>query len=105
MSFHTLPCRVIPGMTRGEYNLLRAELVQEQCSVCPYCGQPFPVQVRDQWAKAQATVEHIEARTSGGSSDRANLTAACYSCNSLKSDQPLLAFLLRLHDPQRRRRR
>jgi 5-methylcytosine-specific restriction endonuclease McrA len=40
-----------------------------------------------------------------GSSDRANLTAACYSCNSLKSDQPLLAFLLRLHDPQRRRRR
>jgi 5-methylcytosine-specific restriction endonuclease McrA len=93
VSYHSLPCRVIEGMTRGEYERLRAELVEEALGLCPYCVQPFPVVVRNQWARPQATVEHIEPRSRGGTDQRSNLTVACYSCNSSKSDKPLIVFL------------
>lgn len=50
---------------------------------CCYCG------------RRGGTVDHIVARTSGGSDDWMNLTGACHSCNARKRTIPLLQFMLR----------
>jgi 5-methylcytosine-specific restriction endonuclease McrA len=92
MSWKTLPCRIIPGMTRGEYVALREELAAENCDTCPYCNRP--IYAGGQWGKATATVDHIEPRIAGGSDERENLVIACYSCNSAKGEMSLLIFML-----------
>lgn len=48
---------------------------------CAYCGD------------AGGTIDHIMPLAYGGSNDWENLTGACLSCNSRKSDKLLLAWL------------
>lgn len=93
MSFHSLPCRVIEGMTRGEYVVLRTVLADQYCWVCPYCSKPLPAP-NGQWDRQQATVDHLEPRTNGGGDEWDNLVPACLRCNSSKADKTLLVFLL-----------
>lgn len=57
-------------------NVLRAD-------PCSYCAGPG------------GTLDHIDPTINGGLSAYDNLAGACLSCNSSKSDQRLLAFLLR----------
>lgn len=94
MSYHSLPCRVIEGMTRGEYELLRAEIAADQLHLCVYCSRSL-LPAEGQWDRLQATVDHVVSRADGGTDERDNLVAACYSCNSSKREQPLLVFLAR----------
>lgn len=54
---------------------------------CSYCGAP------------SETIDHIEPVSKGGKHEVTNITGACKSCNSAKSDKPLLIFLVqRAHD-------
>lgn len=48
---------------------------------------------------AGGTVDHIEPRVKGGTSDRRNLTGCCPECNGLKGDTPMLLFLLKYRFP------
>lgn len=50
---------------------------------CSYCGQRKPI-----------AIDHIVPVSRGGGSEPDNLTAACAQCNGLKSNRPLLEFLL-----------
>lgn len=52
---------------------------------CSYCGG------------SAGHIDHIQAVAQGGQSDWANLTSACVSCNSSKSDESLLLFMGRHH--------
>lgn len=56
-----------------------AHLYRDPCS---YCGEDG------------GTVDHIIPVVAGGSSEEANFTAACRSCNASKNDRGLLTFLL-----------
>jgi 5-methylcytosine-specific restriction endonuclease McrA len=49
---------------------------------CCYCGV------------AAQHIDHIEPLINGGTSDSANLTSACGSCNTRKGGRSLLAFLM-----------
>jgi hypothetical protein len=51
---------------------------------CCYCGVP-----------TAATLEHVEARASGGENRYANYRLACPSCNSRKGDEPLASWQAR----------
>jgi len=48
---------------------------------------------------AGGTIDHIEPRAHGGTSDRRNVTSACPTCNRMKGDTPLLLFLVRYGFP------
>jgi 5-methylcytosine-specific restriction endonuclease McrA len=50
---------------------------------CAYCSAP-----------PQSHIDHIVPVSLGGASDWVNLTAACRSCNTSKSNKSLLRFLL-----------
>lgn len=50
---------------------------------CAYCGEP------------SKHVDHIEAKSRGGSNEWMNLTGACAECNIRKANAPLLIALLR----------
>jgi hypothetical protein len=49
---------------------------------CAYCGAPIG-----------GTLDHIEARATGGRDELANLTGSCANCNTRKGMRSLLAFL------------
>lgn len=52
-----------------------------RCDVCAYCGAPAE------------EMDHVEPIARGGNGEWDNFTAACASCNRLKSDKPLLRFM------------
>ena len=63
-------------LTKQYINILALDL-------CSYCG------------KEATSIDHIVPISKGGSNDWTNLTAACLSCNTSKSNTHLLQFLLR----------
>jgi 5-methylcytosine-specific restriction endonuclease McrA len=58
---------------------------------CPYCGG------------AVETIDHILARSRGGTDHWTNVTGACRACNRAKRDLPLLIFLMRRRPARPRR--
>lgn len=44
-------------------------------------------------------MDHIEPLAGGGQSEEHNMVPACPSCNTTKSDTPLLAFLAGVKPP------
>ena len=56
---------------------MRAIVLERDQGTCQYCGQ------------AGTAVDHIEAVTRGGTGDAWNLTLACRSCNSSKSNKDI----------------
>jgi len=59
------------GSTRA-WRKVRASVLARDDYTCRYCGQPAD------------TVDHVHPVALGGSSDPANLAAACRSCNGRK---------------------
>src|SRR5262245_9072819 len=62
-------------LLRGDWAAIRLEVLERDNWLCRYCG-----------AAANA-VDHIIARTRGGTNDMENLVAACKPCNSRKRDR------------------
>lgn len=52
---------------------------------CVYCGESFPAE--------ELTLDHVEPRVRGGDRSERNLVTACTTCNTLKGQQRLSAFL------------
>lgn len=52
---------------------------------CSYCGEDIP--------EADRTLDHITPLKDGGANTFSNITQACRSCNSRKSDYPALSYL------------
>ena len=64
---------------------LREYLLEKWNRTCAYCGKTeVPLQI-----------EHIVARSKGGSNRPSNLTLACHRCNERKGNQPVEVFLKR----------
>jgi len=68
--------RGLRGRTRAFINVLVAD-------PCAYCG-----------SRCEIVIDHIDPSRYTGDSSIANLTAACYACNSAKDDLYLLEHLL-----------
>jgi hypothetical protein len=54
---------------------------------CAYCGRAL----RDEAAE-NVTLDHLLARSAGGSNDASNLVTACRSCNCSRQDRPWVDF-------------
>ena len=54
---------------------------------CPYCGVGLSAK--------NATVDHIIARSRGGSNKRANRILACRECNKAKRNKSVYEFITR----------
>ncbi len=59
----------------------RAALAEAQNWRCAYCGGAMQVQ---EGGPCAATIEHVQARSQGGSDARDNLVAACRGCNEAR---------------------
>ena len=62
---------------------IREFLLEKWQRQCAYCG------AKD----TQLEIDHIVARSKGGSNRVSNLTLACHSCNQAKGNQPVEEFL------------
>lgn len=70
------------GMKDSEWRVLRVSIFERDGFECQYCGR------RD-----DLTCDHVVPLVRGGSNDIDNLTTACRSCNSSKSDKLLEEWL------------
>lgn len=61
------------------WELLRLHVFERDSFACTYCGA----------SGVPLAVDHIHPFSKGGSDDESNLTTACQSCNSSKSDKTL----------------
>jgi hypothetical protein len=77
------------AVARGE---LRRDLHRAQHGRCPYCGRPLASTGRQQRRNDPrlCTIDHVVPRARGGTSDLANLVAACRACNAAKGDRLIL---------------
>lgn len=71
---------------------VREYLLEKHGRKCAYCGA----------AHTPLNIDHIIARSMGGSNRVSNLTLSCIPCNQAKGSQPLSVFLA--HDPERAQR-
>lgn len=68
---------------------VREYLLEKWGRKCAYCGAEH----------APLTIDHIHARSAGGSDRVSNLTLACFPCNQRKNARDVRVFLA--HDPER----
>lgn len=66
------------GVTPSQWQ----EILTNSLGLCAYCSQ-----------SRRLTMDHVDPLSCGGTHDLENLAAACRSCNSRKSDRPLLLWL------------
>lgn len=73
----------------------------EQKGKCHFCGCDTQLKptTRKRMKKDDATVEHMIPRIKGGSSRRANLKMACFSCNNDRSDMDADQWMLIVNNP------
>lgn len=62
----------------SEWATLRKAVLDRDGWTCTYCGQDL--------VGADATVDHLAPKVSGGTDTYANLVACCRRCNSRKND-------------------
>ena len=55
---------------------------------CYYCG-----------AQEKITIDHIQAKSEGGTNHKTNMVACCYDCNQAKSNIPIDRFRWLLQNP------
>jgi len=63
----------------------RARIYLRDSSTCVYCGCPKHLTPR-------LTLDHVKARSKGGTNAHTNLVTACLSCNSAKQDRTVSQF-------------
>lgn len=73
--------------------LYRADAVKDQKNECAYCYGPLTVKT--------STADHIKPRKQGGTTSKANITAACYECNQTKGSTSEGKFLRSIKSPRR----
>ena len=61
------------------------ELQKEYAGACPYCNRVI----------TRGSLDHLVPVHTGGANARENLVWCCHSCNSSKSDDSLIRFMLR----------
>lgn len=66
------------GVTPNQWQ----EVLVDSLGLCAYCSQ-----------SRRLTMDHIDPLSCGGTHDPENVAAVCLSCNSEKSDRPLLLWL------------
>jgi hypothetical protein len=66
---------------RGVDLKCRFEVLKRDDFTCRYCGRRAPA--------VEIEVDHVVPRSMGGTDDLTNLVAACFECNSGKSNRPL----------------
>jgi hypothetical protein len=66
---------------RGVDLKCRFEVLKRDDFTCQYCGRRAPA--------VAIEVDHVVPRSMGGTDDLTNLVAACFECNSGKSNRPL----------------
>jgi hypothetical protein len=66
---------------RGVDLKCRFEVLKRDHFTCQYCGRRAPA--------VEIEVDHVVPRSAGGTDDLTNLVAACFECNSGKSNRPL----------------
>ena len=81
---------------------LRQRVFERAQGCCEYCRS------QAQYATQSLSVEHILARTKGGTTTLANLALACQGCNNHKYDKtdapdPVSGQIVRLYHPRRDR--
>lgn len=88
---------------RKHRNEIIESFVGEFGLVCQYCNCSLRIrQKSERYTDRDATVDHIVARSKGGTNERPNLTLACRECNHAKEDRDLSDFL---RDPRPRHKR
>lgn len=73
------------------------QLWAKQAGKCFYCGCSMHLSRGPKdgiCSDNLATLDHYIPRSQGGSNDLSNLVAACYRCNTLRSDAPAPAFII-----------
>lgn len=65
---------------------VRWRVLERDSFTCRYCGRSAPDVVLE--------VDHVEARSAGGSSDESNLVTACFDCNQGKKARDGLSGLI-----------
>jgi 5-methylcytosine-specific restriction endonuclease McrA len=68
----------------------RAKLWENQNGLCDECGKKMLNRERlpmDANHPDDATLDHIQPKSKGGTNNIKNLRLVCYSCNFLKSDK------------------
>lgn len=68
-------------LRRKELQELRVRLLEKSDWMCSYCG----IQLDEKSVR----IDHIHAKSLGGSHDEDNLAACCHSCNSSKTVKSL----------------
>ena len=70
--------KYVKGVYRAKVTFTKANVILRDKRTCLYCG-----------SKKHITVDHIIPVSEGGKSDWLNCCAACFSCNSKKSNKSL----------------
>lgn len=71
----------------------RKKLYDNQDGICAYC---FNKMTFENNQRNTVTRDHVVPVSKGGPRAMFNLVGACSSCNGLKSDTPLIDFLVRI---------
>ena len=72
-----------------QYRRLIEKLSGAQNHRCAYCQRPMIIHhlQDEERGLSSATLEHVVAKTHGGSNKEENLVAACKLCNSLRRNE------------------
>lgn len=75
------------GVTTPKRHRVRKEIARQQGWKCWYCDRLMDKRGGTHKRVTGVTLDHIHPRARGGTDDRWNLVAACYSCNQAKGDR------------------
>lgn len=57
---------------------LKRRLFEDQKGLCAYCDEPLKFEV--------SSLDHIKAKSKGGTNRKTNFALTCFPCNSMKGD-------------------
>lgn len=83
--------KLLMNMGYSVFERVRARVAADCGWICQYCGRE--VFVGFDAGPDLATIDHKTPLSRGGTWKRFNLTCACRSCNSLKSDRTAEEFM------------
>lgn len=75
---------------RSHWTYTRTRLAEAQNWKCCYCGCYM---IENHGHKNSVTVEHVIAKSKGGSNDPSNLAASCARCNEARGNKTIEEFM------------